>query len=238
VRNDLVVLILATAASCPLGLALGQPWLLPVLNALPGFLVLLHRLRKGERGGAVRAMLWWAATVAIAGTLAMILWPGAVDGLVVAGPARRAETLAWLHTGHDVIGSLRLFLPRHLALVGVFVVLSLASASAVSLVLGAALLNAVSFSVASLAAAGVPDWAVAVFGWPPWTIAEAAGLATLATVLAEPLLFRLFPGARQRLKVVGRMPYYIAALSGLLGGWFLQATLAPLWGHWLRHFLR
>jgi len=64
-RNDLIVLILATIVSYPLGLALKQPWLLPVLNALPAYVVLVHRLRKGERGGAVRAMLWWAATVAI-----------------------------------------------------------------------------------------------------------------------------------------------------------------------------
>jgi hypothetical protein len=56
-------------------------------------------------------------------------------------------------------------------------------------------------------------------------------------VLAEPLLFRLFPGARQKLKVVGRMPYYIATLSGLLLAWALRAALAPMWGHWLRHLM-
>jgi hypothetical protein len=33
------------------------------------------------------------------------------------------------------------------------------------------------------------------------------------------------------------MPYYIAALSGLVAGWVLQAALAPLWGAWLRALL-
>ena len=64
-RNDLIVLILATVASYPIGLAIGHPWVLPILNALPAYVVLVHRLRKGERGGTVRAMLWWAATAAI-----------------------------------------------------------------------------------------------------------------------------------------------------------------------------
>jgi len=40
----------ATILSYPIGLALKQPWLLPVLNALPAYVVLVHRLRKGERG--------------------------------------------------------------------------------------------------------------------------------------------------------------------------------------------
>lgn len=236
-RNDLVVLILATAVSCPLGLALGHPWVLPALNALPAHLVLVHRLRKGERGGAVRAMLWWAATLAIVGTLSMALWPPTVDTVVLNGPAHQTETLGWLRTGHGPDESVRGFLPRQLGLAAVFAALSLSSVSALSLLLGAVLLNSVSFSVASLSRAGVPAWAVATLGWPPWTIATGAALCTLAVVLAEPLLFRLFPGARQKLKVVGRMPYYIAVLSGLASAWVLQAALGPLWGHWLRRLL-
>jgi hypothetical protein len=238
VRNDLVVLILATAASYPLGVALGHPWLLPALNALPGYLVLLHRLRKGERGGAVRAMLWWAATLAIAGTTCFVLWAGPVGGVVLNGPAYQAAMLSWVRTGHGVEGSLRLFLPRQLLQLGGFVVLSLATASALACLGGAVLMNDVSFYVASLAKAGVPGWAVVRLGWSPWTIARAAAFCTLGVVLAEPLLFRLFPGARQKLKVVGRMPYYVAALSGLLADWFLRAAFAAFWGHWLRSLLR
>ncbi|MEE8218896.1 MAG: hypothetical protein V3S03_08025, partial [Vicinamibacteria bacterium] len=74
-RNDIMVLILGTVVSFPLGLALGLPWLLPVLNSLPAYIVLVHRLRKGERGGAVRTVIWWAAALAIAGTACLSLWP-------------------------------------------------------------------------------------------------------------------------------------------------------------------
>jgi hypothetical protein len=238
VRNDLVVLVLATAASYPLGLALGHPWILPALNTLPAYLVLVHRRRKGERGGAVRAMLWWAATLAIAGTTSFVLWPAPVGGSVLWGPAYQAQMLSWVRTGHGIEGSLRLFLPRQLLLLGGFVVLSLATASALSSLAGAVLLNEMSFYVASLAKAGVPGWAVALLGWSPWTIARGAAFCTLGVVLAEPLLFRLFPGARHKLKVVGRMPYYVAALSGFLADWFLRAGFAAFWAHWLRSLLR
>ena len=91
--------------------------------------------------------------------------------------------------------------------------------------------------MASLHRAGVPDWAVVLLGWQPWTVSRVAAYCTLGVVLAEPLLFRLFPGARARLKVIGRRPYFIAALTGLLVDWALKAALAPIWGHWLRALL-
>lgn len=236
-RNDLIVLILVTALSFPLGLALDQPWLLPVLNAAPAYVVLVHRLRKGERGGAVRAMLWWAAALAIVGTACLAFWPAPTEALVLNGPAYRDEMLRWIRTGVGPEGSPRLFLPQHLGHLAAFVALSLLTASALSIVTGAALMNYMSFYVASLARAGVPEWAVALLGWQPWAISRVAAFCTLGVVLAEPLLFRLFPTARARLKVIGRRPYIVAAMTGILADWFLRAAFAPTWGRWLRALL-
>ena len=98
-RNDLIVLILATVASYPIGLAIGHPWVLPILNALPAYVVLVHRLRKGERGGTVRAMLWWAATLAIVGTVAFVWWPEPLGRVVLNGPAYKNEMFNWIRTG-------------------------------------------------------------------------------------------------------------------------------------------
>jgi len=237
VRNDIIVLILATVVSFPLGLAIGQPWLLPVLNALPAYIVLVHRLRKGERGGAVRTAIWWAAALAIAGTVSLMVWPAQTDALVLNGPEFRDQMLEWIRTGQGTEGSVSLFLPRQLLQLAVFAALSLVTASALSIVMGAALLNYMSFYVASLLDGGAPLWAVALLGWQPWTISRMAAFCTLGVVLAEPLVFRIFPTARRNLKVVGRMPYYIAALTGIVAGWVLQAALAPLWGKWLRALL-
>jgi hypothetical protein len=233
-RNDIIVLILTTLVSFPLGLALGQAWLLPILNALPAYIVIVHRLRKGERGGAVRTAIWWAGALAIAGTVTLILWPGDTGHLILNGTEHRKTMLDWIRTGQGAEGSLSLFLPHQLVQLAVFAVLSLATAGAVAIVMGAAMLNYMSFYVAGLFQAGVPAWGVALLGWQPWTISRMAAFSTLGVVLAEPLIFRLFPTARQNLKVVGRAPYYVAVLSGIAAGWILQAALAPLWGRWLR----
>jgi hypothetical protein len=233
-RNDIIALILGTLVSFPLGLAIGVPWLLPVLNALPAYILLVHRLRKGERGGAVRTAIWWAATLAMAGTACLIVWPAPTEGLILNGPEYQKEMLDWIETGKGSEGSLSLVLPRQLLQIGIFAALSLATGGALSVVMGAVLMNDVSFYVAGLASGGTPAWAVVLLGWPPWTIARMSALCILGVVLAEPLVFRLFPTARKRLKVIGRMPYYMAGLSGIVTGWILQAALGPLWSTWLR----
>ncbi|HUL77935.1 MAG TPA: hypothetical protein VL691_11780 [Vicinamibacteria bacterium] len=236
-RNDLIVLLLATVVSYPLGLAFGQRWLLPILNALPAYLVLVHRLRKGERGGAVRAMIWWAAAVAVAGTIAFVWWPEPLGRLVVNGDAYRAEMFRWIRTGRGSEGDIRQFLPQHLVHLGAFLVVGLGTGSAGALVMGAVLTNRLSYYVAGLAKAGVPSWAVTLLGWPPWSIARAAAFATLGVLLAEPLVTVVFPSAREKLKATTRAAYIVAAMSGLLTDWFLKFLLAPVWGRWLRALL-
>jgi hypothetical protein len=237
VRNDLVVLILATVASYPIGLLLGQPWLLPILNALPAYLVLVHRLRRGERGGAVRAMLWWAATLAIVGTVILVWWPEPTGTLVLNGPAYKSEMFGWIRTGRGAEGNIRLFLPEHLVHLGAFIVVGLGTGSAGAILMGAVLMNFTSYYVAGLAKAGVPSWAVTLLGWQPWAIARVSAFCTLGVILAEPLLFLVFPSAKDRLKVTGRAAYVVAAMSGILADWFLKFLLAPIWGRWLRALL-
>jgi hypothetical protein len=236
-RNDLIVLFLATLVSYPLGLSLRQPWLLPVLNALPAYVVLVHRLRKGERGGAVRGMLWWAATLAIVGTVVFLWWPGPIEKLVLNGHAYKAEMFSWIRTGRGAEGNIRLFLPEHLVKLGAFIVVGLGTGSAGALVMGAVLMNSMSYYVAALAKAGVPGWAVTLLGWQPWTIARAAAFATLGVLLAEPLATLVFPTAKEKLRAGTRAAYIVAAMSGLLTDWFLKFLLAPTWGRWLRALL-
>ena len=236
-RNDLIVLLLATLASYPIGLWLRRPWLLPILNALPAYLVLVNRLRKGERGGAVRAMLWWAAALALIGTVAFVWWPEPTGRLVVHGPAYKSEMFAWIRTGRGVEGNVRLFLPQDLVHLGAFIVVGLGTGSAGAILLGAVLMNYVSYYVSALAKAGVSPWAVTLLGWQPWTIARVAAFATLGVLLAEPLVSLVFPSAREKLKASTRAAYIVAAMSGILADWFLKFLLAPTWGRWLRALL-
>jgi hypothetical protein len=230
--RTLALLFLATAASYAVGLAVGVPWLLPLLNAAPAYVLMARRLRAGDPGGAIRAMLIWALFLAVCGTLLFACWPSDPGPLILNGPQYRDEMFHWIRTGEGSEGSIRLFLPQHLLHVGVFALLSLASASVVSIAMGAVLMNYMAYYVAALARAGAPLWTVTLLGWQPWAIVRIAGFCMLGALLAEPLLSRLFrypyPGLASRRRL------FAVALGGIVGDWILKAVLAPQWGLWLR----
>jgi hypothetical protein len=233
VRIALIV-VLAAVVSYPLGLGIGSPWLLPILNAAPAYAAMVVLLRRGELRRAAVVMLVWAAALAVAGTLTFALWPRSPGALILHGPEYRDEMFAWIRTGIGSEGSPRRFVPQHALHLAAFVVLSLVTASALSIAMGAVLMNYMGFYVASLARAGAPLWAVVLLGWQPWAIARVAAFSVLGVVLAQPLL--------RRLKATGEpapssTPLMTAAGAALLVDVVLKALLAPTWGLWLRRVL-
>jgi hypothetical protein len=228
-------LLLATLVSYPLGLALGQPWLLPVLNAAPAWFTMAVLLLRGDRRRAVLAMLCWAGAMAVCGTASFALWPRPVDGLVIHGPAYRDEMFAWIRTGVGAESRPRLFIPQHALHLSLFAAMSLATASVASIAMGAVLMNYMAFYVASLARAGAPAWAVVFLGWQPWALCRVAAFATLGAVLAEPLLMRVLRRPYAGLRAA--RPSLIAAVVALVADVALKAALAPSWGLWLRRVL-
>jgi hypothetical protein len=141
---------------------------------------------------------------------------------------------AWIRTGAGSEGSPRLFIPQHAVHLAAFVVLSLVTASALSITMGAVLMNYMGFYVASLARAGAPVWAVVLLGWQPWAIARVAAFSVLGVVLAQPLLKRVAPGG---VPLRASRPLVLAAAALLLVDVMLKTLLAPAWGTWLRGVL-
>lgn len=225
---QLAGLVALTALSYPLGLALNQPWLLPLLNTLPAYALMVRLLQQGRRRQAVLTTLVWAAALAVCGTLCFAHWPSDPGPLVLNGPDYRTEMFHWIRTGQGSEGDWRLFLPQHLSHLLAFLLLSVATASAVSMCMGAVLMNYMDYYVASLARAGVPGTTALLFGWQPWAVCRVAAFCTLGAVLAEPLLSRLwryeYPGLR------AARPYLLGAAAGILLDWLLKAALAPTWG--------
>jgi hypothetical protein len=233
--RTLAGLVAAIALSYAAGLASGSRWLLPLLNAVPAYALLAYRLRRGERAAAVRGMLVWAAAMAVCGTVAFAAWPHDPGPQILHGPEYRDEMFHWIRTGIGREGSPRLFLPQHLLHLAAFVALSLISASAVSILMGAVLMNYMDYYVASLARAGVPPWTVVGLGWQPWALARVAAFCVLGAVLAEPLLSRLLRYRASGLREA--RPYLLAAAAAIAADWILKAALAPTWGLWLRDAL-
>lgn len=230
--RPLLVLVALTATSYPLGLLLGSRWLLPVLNTAPAYWLMAQRLRAGDRAGALRVTLLWAVALAVFGTWSFAVWPSDPEPLVLNGAQYRDEMFHWIRTGQGSERDVRQFLPQHVAHLAAFVVLSLATASVVSISMGAVLMNYMSYYVASLARADVPDLVVVFLGWQPWAICRVAAFCALGAVLAEPLLSRLAPYPYEGLRASRAV--IAAAGVGILGDWILKAVLAPQWGEWLR----
>jgi hypothetical protein len=226
VRIALAVL-LATVLSYPLGLLLGGGILLPVLNTAAAYAAMVVLLLRGARREAVGLMLAWAATLAVCSTLTFAAWPSDPGPLVINGPQYRDEIFRWIRTGEGREGDPARFIPQHVLHLGGFVALSLATASAASMALGAALMNYMGFYVASLHRAGAGADTVLLFGWQPWAICRVAAFVVLGVVLAEPLLSRLRPYGYDGLRAA--RPYLIAAAVGIAADWLLKAILAPYW---------
>lgn len=219
--------LLATLVSYPLGLVLGGGVLLPVLNTAAAYAAMVVLLRRGRRREAIVLMLAWAATLAVCATSTFALWPAAPDALVINGAPYRDEMFHWIRTGEGREGRPAEFIPQHVLHLGAFVALSVATASAASMVLGAALMNYMGFYVASLSRAGVPAADVLLLGWQPWAICRVAAFVVLGVVLAEPMLARLRPYPYAGLR--SARPFLIAAAAGIAADWILKALLAPHW---------
>lgn len=231
--GELSTLVLVTAASYPVGLFVGLSWLVPLLNAAPAYVVMIARLMRGDRRGAVLAALAWALTLAMFGTVTFALWPDRGRAVVIHGYEYQNEMFEWIRTGEGREGTPSLFLPQHVLHLAAFVALSLATASALSLLMGAVMVNSMDFYVASLATSGVPAWAVVFLGWQPWALCRVVAFCTLGVVLAEPLLFRVLGRARPG----GGRRYVLWAAFGIGADCLLKALLAPTWGEWLRAYL-
>jgi hypothetical protein len=224
-----VTLVSATALSYIVALAIGWPWLLPFLNSVPAYSLMLRLLHDSQRERAVRVMLLWAAALIVFGTAFFLVSPGST---ALRGTVYRDEMFQWIRTGEGVEGDIRLFLPQHLLQIAIFVISSLATAGLASVVLGSFLMNTMSFYVASLARHGTPGWAVVLLGWQPWALCRVAAFCILGVVLAEPLLSRIWKYPYGGLAAARRLLAWAAGL--LLSDWILKAFLAPLWGDWLR----
>ncbi len=225
----MLLIAAATVASSILGFALGWRWALPVLNAVPAYTIILSCLQPGRRGRTIGLLIWWAFWLAVAGVTLTILWPEAAASVTLNGAEYREEMRAWLTAGVGRESTPAEFIPQHLLHAAVFCVMSLLTASTVSLIMGAVLMNYMSFYVGDLIlqCSGSPLLARAILlAWNPWSMVRVVSFITLGVILAEPLLSRI---RRRTAAGRGRLVWIGAATAGLVLDVFLKSLLAPKW---------
>lgn len=219
--------------SYAVGWAIGQPWLVPVLNAAVPWWMMVRELRLGRTGRAITIMLVWAGTMAVVSTaLAGLGWSRTHDGEdLFLRAAYRDEMIAWVRTGIGPESTPSVFVPRHLAYAAVFGAASIATGGALSMPMGAVLMNQMGEYVGAMAAGSAAPAASVILGWHPWAVVRIAGFVIIGVVLSGVLLSRVmkFPfslaGERRWLAIGARL---------LVVDLILKWMLAPAWGQALR----
>lgn len=228
------VALLLTPILTALGFFSGSRALLPILSAAPGYALLLHHVLRGRRRAAIAATLLWAALLGATSTCLTASLPVRASAVVIHGPAYWEEMSPWLETGRGRESDPVRFVPQHLLHAAIFAALSLATASSLSILFGAILMNYMAYYAAQVAlSAPAHPIAAGLLAWCPWALVRIVSFVVLGTCLAEPVLSRL-RGRPFRLRSLTR-PVALAA-AGLLLDIVLKTLLAPHWHALLRSF--
>jgi len=221
-----VVVVAATVLSYTIGWFVDIPVLVPILNTAASYPFMLLALKRGDLRVAVARMLLWALTMGLCATLLSCARPAATGTLFLRGDAYRAEMFEWVLTGRGAESTPSRFIPQHIGQAAIFAGLTLATAGALSMPMGAVLMNYMGHYVGTLAARSAHPAATMVLAWHPWSVVRIVSFVILGVVLSVPLLSRIVTVAIDRMAA---RRFVIVACLGLIGDIVLKALLAPAW---------
>jgi hypothetical protein len=222
--------VFATAA----GFLISYKLALPLLQVAVSYPVMFTLIANRRRKRAFGTMLFWAVCMAVIVIWAVIHYPDRAVDSIFHGKAYVAEMFRWIRTGIGAESDPMQFVPQHLLHFALFCVLSLFTASIGSLLMGAVLMNYMSFYAGNVIAAAHFQPLAIVMAWHVWAIVRVASFVILGVILAEPGVCRL---AKVDYDYEGARPYFWAALTGLGIDIALKGFLAPWWSITLRRLI-
>jgi hypothetical protein len=222
---------LATLLGTVLGLFISNRFILPLLLTVPVYLLMISMLKHGERKKAVAYMLLWALILGLVMTFTCCLHPEKSEELIIHGSGYRDEMFNWIKTGIGKEGTPSKFIPEHLLHLGIFIVLSLATVSAASILFGTILMNYMAFYVAQLILRSDHKILVFIAGWHFWSLFRIAGFVILGVILTEPLLHRIF---KYNWRLKDACPYLITAALLIILDMVCKAIFAPSVGEYVK----
>lgn len=220
------LIVAATLLSYAVGWAVGIPIVLPLLNTIASFPLMVLALRRGDLGLAVARMLLWALTMGVAATLLSYARPAQTGILFVGAQSYRTEMFTWVATGRGRESTPSSFIPQHIEHAALFSALAVASGGALAMPMGAVLMNYMGHYVGTLAESSGRPGRTVVLAWHPWAVIRIVSFVVIGVVLSVPLLSRLLK-LRADWRHGRRLLLWAAA--GLVADIVLKALLAPAW---------
>jgi hypothetical protein len=229
----MIQVVLATSASYAVGALIGQPLLLPFLNAAPAWWLMVRDLRAGRVTNAIATMLIWAATMAAIATAwsAIVVPRFAANDRLFLRTEYRTEMMRWVKTGQGPESEPAAFIPRHVASAAAFSGAAIATGGVLAMPMGAMLTNSMGDYVGSMAHLSAHAPASVVLGWHPWAVIRVIGFVIIGVILSGPVLARTmrFPFSLQDHALWLRIGAGLLVLD--VG---LKWALAPAWGRLLK----
>jgi hypothetical protein len=207
----------------------GGRWALPLLAPLTLYPAFAARVRARDYLGAWSLGVAWAMLLSLGVILLVALLPDVARASILHGEAYRREMFGWVETGEAPENHPAVFIPGHLLHLGLFLVATWISGGYLGLVVGAALVDYMSYFVGSYAVASGHPALGAIAAWVPWSVLRIAAFVLLGAVFSRPLLVkRAWPFTRFECQLMA------LAASGLLADILIKASLAPAYGRFLR----
>jgi hypothetical protein len=220
----LLYLFVTTIIAGLLGFTIGNKIILVLLIGIPAYLLMISLLKNGNRKKAVIYMLLWAAVLGIVMTFICYFAPEKSEEVVIRGIGYRDEMFSWIKTGMGKEGTPSQFIPEHLLHLLLFIVLSVATVSAASILFGTILMNYMAFYVAQLLLYTNQKLLVFIVGWHFWSLFRIAGFVILGVILCEPLLSRIL---KYKWQLKDAKYYLIASLILIILDITCKAIFAP-----------
>jgi hypothetical protein len=227
-------LFAGTIVAVAAGFAIQNEYLLPAFQIAVAYPVLYSLLAQKKRIRAIWAMLFWALCVAIVMITSSVHFYDRAGNSIIHGRAYVREMFYWIKTGIGAESNPWQFVPQHLLHFVVFAILSVLTASILSLFMGAILMNYMSFYVASVIRASSNELLACLMGWHVWAILRVASFVLLGVILAEPTICRI---KKMDYEYASIRKYYWLALHGLVLDVILKTLLAPWWSEMLRRIV-
>lgn len=221
-----VAVMVATALSYVIGWLVNVPVLVPILNTAASYPFMVLALKRGDLRLAVARMLLWALTMGVCAMLLSYARPAATARLFLRADAYRVEMFEWVLTGRGAESTPSRFIPQQLGQAAIFCGLTLATGGALSMPMGAVLMNYMGHYVGTLAARSARPALTMLLGWHPWSVVRVISFVILGVVLSVPLLSRV---ARITTDRQAARRLVVAACAGLVIDIVMKALLAPAW---------
>ncbi len=229
-----LLLLLSVIGSIWLGFLASNKYVLPLLNISLAYPVLFTLLAGNQRRKAIFTMLFWALCMGVVMVLASIQEPARAAATIFNGTSYTHEMFHWIRTGEGAEGNPLIFIPHHLLHILIFCILSAASASLLSLLMGALLMNYMAFYVASLIQASHHSSIAIWMGWHPWSAIRVISFVILGVILGEPMICKI---TKRDYEYSVARPLMWAAIGGLILDVLMKSILAPWWGITLRKLI-